>query len=75
MDKNKITKPIILDETAKRQAVALETLAEKVGFLKGDKGDKGDTPIKGQDYYTEVDKAEIKDDVKTAVLVGKTNLY
>ena len=68
MDKNKITKPIILDETAKRQAVALETLAEKVGFLKGDKGDKGDTPIKGQDYYTEVDKAEIKDDVKTAVL-------
>ena len=57
MDKNKITKPIILDETAKRQAVALETLAEKVGFLKGDKGDKGDTPIKGQDYYTEVDKA------------------
>ena len=36
--------------------------------MKGDKGDKGDTPIKGQDYYTEVDKAEIKDDVKTAVL-------
>ena len=68
MNNNKITKPIILDETAKRQAVALETLAEKVGFLKGDKGDKGDTPIKGQDYYTEVDKAEIKDDVKTAVL-------
>lgn len=27
--------------------------------IKGDKGDKGDTPKKGVDYFTEEDKTEI----------------
>ena len=41
--------------------------------LKGDKGDKGDpgsdgkTPVKGTDYWTESDKAEIVDDVLAAL--------
>ena len=44
--------------------------------LKGDKGDKGDkgedgyTPIKGTDYWTEEDKAEIKSYVDEAILGG-----
>lgn len=41
--------------------------------LKGDKGDKGEpgadgyTPVKGTDYWTEADKAEIVDDVLAAL--------
>ena len=41
--------------------------------LKGDKGDKGDpgsdgkTPVKGTDYWTAADKAEIVDDVLAAL--------
>ena len=31
----------------------------------GDPGPKGDTPIKGLDYWTEADKAEIVEDVLT----------
>lgn len=40
---------------------------------KGDKGDKGDpgaTPVKGTDYWTEEDKAEIKGYVDEAILGG-----
>lgn len=43
---------------------------------KGDKGDKGDkgesgyTPVKGTDYWTETDKAEIKSYVEEAILGG-----
>ena len=33
----------------------------------GLKGDKGDTPVKGTDYWTEEDKAEIVDDVLAAL--------
>lgn len=33
----------------------------------GLKGDKGDTPVKGTDYWTETDKAEIVDDVLAAL--------
>ena len=32
----------------------------EVPALKGDKGDNGYTPVKGTDYWTEADKAEIK---------------
>lgn len=34
---------------------------ERMGVttIKGDKGDKGDTPVKGVDYYTDADKAEM----------------
>ena len=50
--------------------------AEQLAALKGDKGDKGDTgdpgadgytPVKGTDYWTESDKAEIVDDVLAAL--------
>lgn len=35
--------------------------------LKGDKGADGKTPVKGTDYWTEADKAEIVDDVLAAL--------
>ena len=44
--------------------------------LKGEKGDKGDsgadgyTPVRGTDYWTEADKAEIKAYVDEAILGG-----
>ena len=44
--------------------------------LKGDKGDqgiqgpKGDTPVRGIDYWTNADKAEIKSYVDNAILNG-----
>ena len=31
-----------------------------IGNIKGDKGDKGDAPVKGVDYWTDSDKAEIQ---------------
>ena len=34
---------------------------------KGLKGDKGDTPVKGTDYWTEADKAEIVADTLAAL--------
>lgn len=37
------------------------------GFLKGDKGDPGATPVKGTDYWTEDDKAEMVDYTKAAL--------
>lgn len=52
--------------------------AEQKASLKGDKGDKGDTgdtgaagytPVKGTDYWTESDKAEIVQDVIDALPV------
>lgn len=33
------------------------------GALQGLQGEKGDTPVKGEDYWTEADKAEIVSDV------------
>lgn len=35
--------------------------------VKGDKGDPGYTPVRGIDYWTETDKAEIVDDVLDAM--------
>ena len=35
--------------------------------IKGPKGDPGYTPVKGVDYFTEEDKAEILDDVLTTL--------
>ena len=35
--------------------------------LKGEKGDKGDTPVKGTDYWTAADKAEIVNDTLAAL--------
>lgn len=35
--------------------------------LKGEKGDKGDTPVKGTDYWTAADKAEIVADTLAAL--------
>ena len=35
--------------------------------IKGEKGDKGDTPIKGTDYWTAQDQAVIVQDVVTAI--------
>lgn len=34
------------------------------GEFKGEKGDKGDTPIKGVDYFTEEDKKELIEEMK-----------
>lgn len=39
----------------------------EVPALKGDKGDKGNTPQKGVDYWTEADKAEIKNYVNQQI--------
>ena len=41
---------------------------------KGDKGDKGDagySPVRGTDYWTDADKAEIKSYVDEAILNGE----
>ena len=38
--------------------------------LKGDKGDSGYTPVRGTDYWTDADKAEIKSYVDDAILNG-----
>jgi hypothetical protein len=43
-----------------------KTLTVKNGS-KGSKGDKGDAPVKGTDYFTEADKAEIVADVVAEV--------
>ena len=51
----------------------LDKLSDSNGKLQyngsdvGLKGDKGDTPVKGTDYWTESDKAEIVDDVLAAL--------
>lgn len=39
------------------------------------KGDKGDTPVKGKDYYTEADKAEMVDAVLAALPNGDEVSY
>lgn len=38
---------------------------------KGDKGDSGYTPVRGTDYWTDADKAEIKSYVDEAILGGE----
>ena len=52
---------------------ALDKLSDSNGKLQyngsnvGLKGDKGDTPVKGTDYWTEADKAEIVADTLAAL--------
>lgn len=45
------------------------------GKFDGPKGDKGDTPIKGTDYWTEEDKQEIVKDVLAALPNGDEAMY
>ena len=40
----------------------------------GLKGDKGDTPVKGTDYWTEADKAEIVDELKPSQVTSGTSM-
>lgn len=44
------------------------TLEEWLGSLKGEKGNKGDKPVKEVDYFTPSDKAEFVKDVEKAAL-------
>ena len=39
--------------------------------IQGEKGAKGDTPVRGKDYWTAADKAEIKSYVDEAILGGE----
>lgn len=43
--------------------------------LKGDKGADGKTPVKGTDYWTEADKAEIIDDIHPAYYIDLAGKY
>lgn len=43
---------------------------EQKASLKGDPGDDGYTPVKGVDYWTDADIAEIKNYVDEAILGG-----
>ena len=51
-----------------------------VPAIKGDKGDKGDTgadgytPVRGTDYWTEADKAEIVDELKPSQVTSGTSM-
>lgn len=42
-----------------------------IDFGFGEKGDKGDTPIKGVDYWTEEDKAEMGREIREALSYNK----
>ncbi len=62
-------------DTAKIQAVVAAYLLENPAAQgpKGDKGDKGDPgvmPVRGTDYWTDADKAEMKAYVDEAILGG-----
>ena len=46
------------------------TEAEWIESLKGEKGEIGKTPIKGVDYWTEADIAEIQSYIDTQILGG-----
>ena len=46
----------------------------EAGEFKGEKGDKGDTPIRGVDYWTAEDKQEVEDEA-TASIEGKIEEY
>lgn len=57
--------------------------AEQLAALKGEKGDKGDkgdkgadgyTPVKGTDYWTAADKAEIVDELKPSQVTSGTSM-
>lgn len=42
--------------------------------IQGIKGDKGDTPVKGVDYYTEAEKNELIQEIQNSVVDGEVNL-
>jgi len=42
-------------------------MMQDVGRVEGKKGDKGDTPVKGTDYFTDTDKAEMVSAVLAAL--------
>ena len=60
---------------------ALDKLSVSDGKLQyngsdvGLKGDKGDTPVKGADYWTAADKQEIIDDIHPAFYIDLTGTY
>lgn len=45
-------------------------IAKESGDFKGDPGADGKTPVRGTDYWTDADKAEIKSYVDEAILGG-----
>lgn len=54
------------------------TLAKESGEFKGnpgEKGDPGDTPVKGEDYWTEDDQQAIVSDVLAALPVWEGGSY
>lgn len=59
-----ITKPILLDETGREIKGAIEQLA---GVMANLNVKDGYTPIRGIDYYTEADKAEMVNAVLEAL--------
>lgn len=48
---------------------------EQLAALKGAKGDKGDKPVKGEDYFTEAEKADLVQDVLDALPVAEGEAY
>ena len=72
-DGNIIDIPALNGESAYNIAVKngfVGTEAEWVESLKGEKGEIGKTPIKGVDYWTEADIAEIQSYIDTQILGG-----
>lgn len=51
------------------------TVQEWLASLKGESGNPGNTPIKGVDYWTDSDKAEIVDDVMDTLPSGDNTQY
>lgn len=72
-DGNIIDIPSLNGESAYNIAVKngfVGTEAEWIESLKGEKGEIGKTPIKGVDYWTEADIAEIQSYIDTQILGG-----
>lgn len=72
-DGNIIDIPALNGESAYNIAVKngfVGTEAEWIESLKGERGEIGKTPIKGQDYWTESDIAEIQSYIDTQILGG-----
>ena len=72
-DGNIIDIPALNGESAYNTAVKngfVGTEAEWIESLKGEKGEIGKTPIKGVDYWTEADIAEIQSYIDTQILGG-----
>ena len=72
-------------ESIKLDGVAMTVSNKAVNFnsstFKGDKGDtgaqgpKGDSPVRGVDYWTDSDKAEIVADVLASIPVAEGGSY